>query len=380
MAAEQGRELGDGVAPRPRGGRVGGDAAGSDADDVAVPIELEPAGLGRRRVPLERGRQPVVGAGDDRLGGTRHLREIAAAGERRQAGRPSGAPRAVAQGAADRAGAELAGDDGVQGVERDVERRRRPAGEELAERGPVGLLGERDDELDAAAPGQALVAERLQAVERGGDGPLVVLHSPPQQPPRLGVAVEGERIGLPGRGVGGPHVGVRQDAEAVGRPAEPHHQGRPVVLEVEPQPGRGGGEVALEAQELGVAGVGHPVLDDGAERDEIGQGVDDGVEVRRHGAVGGGARERRRRGVRGRGRRVDHGRRTHGHARGGKPREASRTLIQRSRQRRSGPRHARAASPGRTEIMCRTAPTEAVRGAPAGSERGLWSRILRCRR
>ena len=227
VAAEQGRELGDGVSPRPRGGRVGGDAVGPDADDVAVAIDLEPAGLGPGGVAVERGRQPLVGAGDDRLGETRHLREIAAAGERRQPGRPSGAPRAVAQGDADRPGAELAGDDGIQGVERDVEGRRGPPGEELAERGPVGLFGERHDQLDAAAPGEALVAERLQAVERGGDGPLVVLDPAPEQAAGLGVAVEGERIGLPGRRVGGAHVGVGQDAEAVGRPAGPQHQGRP---------------------------------------------------------------------------------------------------------------------------------------------------------
>ena len=271
------------------------------------PFDFEPAGHRPGRVPLEGGGQGLVGAGDDRLGAGGNLGEIAAAGERHQPRRFPGALRGVAQGDADRAGSVLAGDDRVQGVERDVERRRRPAGEELAERGPVGLLGERDDQLDAAARRQALVAQRLQAVERGGDGRLVVLHAAAQQPPGLRVAVERERIGLPGRLVGRPYIGVRQQSETVGRLSEPQHQRRTVVLEVEPEAGRGVGQIRLEPEELRVAGVGHPARDDGAEGDEIRQRVDNGVEIAGHRAVGSRARQRRRWGVRGRGRGVGHG-------------------------------------------------------------------------
>ena len=175
--------------------------------------------------------------------------------------------------------ASLRGDHGVHGIEGDVELRRHPAGQELAERCPVRFLGQRDDELDAAAGRRPLVAQRLHAVDRRRDRSLVVLHTATEQSARLRPHVEAERVGGPRGLLRRPHVRMRDETQTVVRFTETQQDRGAVVLELEPQLGGLARQIALQTQELRVAGIGQPWFGDRPKRDQIGQRRDDGVEV-----------------------------------------------------------------------------------------------------
>ena len=296
--------MGDAVAPLLGRRRVGRAPARAHDELVALPRELEGHVLVQGRRRAQGHLEQLVRVGDARLGVLGHLREEEAAGERAQ-------PRAVArrghEGQADahRAPALLAHDDGVVGVEGHVDRRRRVRGQVLLEGRPVRLLGVGDDELEAPPERVARLAQRHEGVEQAGEGPLVVLHAAPHEAAGLARHVHLEGALRPLGRVGGLHVAVGHETQALGRVAEADDDHGTVVDEVEAVLVGEGPEPARHGLEARVLGVGRALAVIGVEGHELGEARLDGLGGRALRALGqahgpvrghllGGGRRRRR--------------------------------------------------------------------------------------